>query len=311
MSTLSIDPQRTSSLSFDGPPSPSPRSTSLQAAATLNAGLQREEPSRRSSRSSSFSRSLHSPSSGRRRSQVLMNLSLADPSIPAPGEMISEPGHSIRSLSPHHISASPQPLYSGEPQHFRAPSLGELHQELENEQEFQVNRLLAEIRRLQLQVQRQQSGQLSGSAVGDDSTPPSAHPTSGSLPRSPGFPQHPRSSFDLARADLSRRSRTPSRGDSPRLRATSIGDSDQITPGGRDEIPFYQAETQTLIRENQMLRHRIRELEKQLTEASGTGNTLIAHEPSHSSHLSHSTSVSEDDRAKVHPAIVTEVAKDE
>jgi len=175
--------------------------------------------------------------------------------------------HGHRTSSPH-LSTSPQPLYMGEPQHFRAPSLGELHQELENEQEFQVNRLLNEIRRLQTQVQRQQSGQPSGSAVGDDSTPPSAHPISSSVPRSPSFPHYPRSSFDMARADLSRRSRTPSRGASPRMRATSttsIGDSsEQMVLGGRDESAFYQAETQMLIRENQMLKHRIRDLGKNI-----------------------------------------------
>ncbi|KAK0641535.1 hypothetical protein B0T16DRAFT_461589 [Cercophora newfieldiana] len=289
MSSLGIEPSRAHSM--DGPPSPSPRSTSLQAAATLNAGLQREvEPSRRSS-SSSVSRTLRSPSTGRRRSQVLMNLSIADPSIPAPGEMIPDAqGH----RSPH-LSASPQPL----PQHFRAPSLGELHQELENEQEFQVNRLLSEIRRLQQQVQSQQPGQPSGSAIGDDSTPPSAHPISSSVPRSPSFPHHPRSSFDMARADLSRRSRTPSRGASPRMRApsaTSIGEaSEQMVLGGRDESAFYQAETQMLMRENQMLKHRIRELEKQLSEASGTGNPAVTHEPPHASHLNRSTSVSEEE----------------
>ncbi|GJC96965.1 hypothetical protein ColKHC_05791 [Colletotrichum higginsianum] len=66
----------------------------------------------------------------------------------------------------------------------------------------------------------------------------------------------------MARADLQRRSRTPSRGASPRLRSTSInGDSgDHWVLGGRDESAFYQAETQMLVRENQMLRHRIRDL---------------------------------------------------
>lgn len=68
----------------------------------------------------------------------------------------------------------------------------------------------------------------------------------------------------MARADIQRRSRTPSRGASPRLRSTSIsGDSgEQYTLGGRDESAFYQAETQMLVRENQMLRHRIRDLGK-------------------------------------------------
>lgn len=85
--------------------------------------------------------------------------------------------------------------------------------------------------------------------------------TVGSYPRSPVLP-HPRSSFDMARADLQRRSRTPSRGASPRLRSTSISaeSGDWALGGGRDESAFYQAETQMLVRENQMLRHRIREL---------------------------------------------------
>jgi len=84
-----------------------------------------------------------------------------------------------------------------------------------------------------------------------------------STPRSPSTALHPRSSFDLARADLQqRRSRTPSRTASPRLRSTSIsGEGGEAwSLGGRDESAFYQAETQMLIRENQMLRQRIREL---------------------------------------------------
>ena len=140
-----------------------------------------------------------------------------------------------------------------------------------------MNRLLQEIRRLQAQVQRQQQGQ---SAIADEpsdrsgpmpifgSGPQSAHAglgsNSGSVPRSPSFPHHPRSSFDMARADIQRRSRTPSRGASPHLRSTSIsGESgEQWILGGRDENAFYQAETHMLIRENQMLRHRIRDLGK-------------------------------------------------
>jgi hypothetical protein len=85
-----------------------------------------------------------------------------------------------------------------------------------------------------------------------------------STPRSPSAVLHPRSSFDLARADIHRRSRTPSRQASPRLRSTSItGESGEPwNLAGRDESAFYQAETQMMIRENQMLRQRIRELGK-------------------------------------------------
>lgn len=282
----------------DGQPPASPGrrpSISLQAAATLNAGLQRESPSRGmdpptnssmfrlfadsnsgSSNSSPFSPRRESPSAGRRRSQVLMNLQIADPSVPAPGEMVSDSqSSSYQAPSPVPISASPRLIASGGPHHSRTMSLGELHQELENEQESQVNRLLGEIRRLKEQLERQQQGQ--SAVAGDEasdravpfpistSSPRASYPagaSSGSLPRSPGFPHHPRSSFDMARSDLHRRSRTPSRHASPRLRSTSIsGDSgEQWVLGGRDESAFYQAETQMLIRENQMLRHRIREL---------------------------------------------------
>ncbi|KXX72802.1 hypothetical protein MMYC01_210633 [Madurella mycetomatis] len=300
----------------DGQPPASPGrrpSISLQAAATLNAGLQRESPSRGSSNSSPFSPHRESPSAGRRRSQVLMNLQIADPSVPAPGEMVSDSqSSSYRAPSPAPISGSPRLIASGGPQHNRTMSLGELHQELENEQESQVNRLLGEIRRLKEQLERQQQGQ--SAVAGDEasdravpfpistSSPRASHPAganSGSLPRSPGFPHHPRSSFDMARSDLHRRSRTPSRHASPRLRSTSIsGDSgEQWVLGGRDESAFYQAETQMLVRENQMLRHRIRELEGKLSELSGT-NTQFTHEPSHSSRLNHSTSVSEGDAAQ-------------
>jgi len=212
-----------------------------------------------------------SPSADRRRSQVLMNLQIADPTMPSPGELVSDNQHNnYQTSNSHPISSSPRLIASGTPHHNRTPSLGELHQELENEQEFQVNRLLAQIRQLQEQVQRQQQ-QGQSAIVGDEasdrsvplpiptSSPQPAFHGSGSLPRSPVFP---RSSFDMARADLRNRSRTPSRHASPRLRSTSIS-ADSGEPwalGGRDESAFYQAESQMLIRENQMLRHRIREL---------------------------------------------------
>lgn len=63
-----------------------------------------------------------------------MNLQLNDPSVPAPGEMFQEP-----------IRASPQPIAGATlppdaSRHHRTPSLGELHQELEAEQEGHVVR---------------------------------------------------------------------------------------------------------------------------------------------------------------------------
>ncbi|PHH76913.1 hypothetical protein CDD82_3755 [Ophiocordyceps australis] len=278
---------------------PRSASVSLQAAATMNAGLQRE-PSRQSS-NSSLPRNAASPShnSGRRRSAVLMNLQLNDPNVPAPGEMINE--QSSQRPSPQPRMASPR---TADPHHHRAPSLGELHQELEAEQEASVNRLLQMIRQQQLELQRLQSSRPLQTADGSgmESAAPdgrertvsitsqqsssqighsSSHMT-GSISRSPGFPPHPRSSLDMARADLHRRSRTPSRGASPRLRATSISaESGEWTLGGRDESALYQAETQMLVRENQMLRHRIRDLEKQVADSTGASSTAEPPVPSH------------------------------
>lgn len=293
-------------------PTGSPRSASisLQAAATMNAGLQRE-PSRQSS-SSSLTRNVSSPP-GRRRSTVLMNLQLNDPNVPAPGEMAHEQSGYQRS-SPQPLSGSP---LMADPHHHRAPSLGELHQELEAEQEAHVNRLLQMIRQQQLELQRLQAGRPphSQDASADDSAASetrerpipgaSQYSTSqtglpglpvgsvGSYSRSPVFP-HPRSSFDMARADLHRRSRTPSRGASPRLRATSISaESGDWVLGGRDESAFYQAETQMLVRENQMLRHRIRDLEKQLAETSTS--SIAATEPSIPSQLTRSSTTAEEE----------------
>lgn len=211
-----------------------------------------------------------------------MNLQLNDPSVPAPGEMVNNEAPTQQ----HRSSFSNSP-YTADPHHHRAPSLGELHQELEAEQEAHVvrtvcgmpsfsttnapcfqNRLLQTIRQQQLELQRLQAGQGASaedtSAISDRPVPPvpssQASVTGGgalasSLPRSPGL-HHPRSSIDFHR-----QSRTPSRGASPRLRSTSISaESGDLVLGGRDESAFYQAETQMLTRENQMLRHRIRDL---------------------------------------------------
>lgn len=135
------------------------------------------------------------------------------------------------------------------------------------------NRLLQMIRTQQQQLQQLQVGQQHNPPAIDDSTPTSersmsfsntnpalATAASTSTPRSPVG--HPRSSFDLARSDIQRRSRTPSRTASPRLRSTSISGEggEGFSLGGRDESAFYQAETQMMVRENQMLRLRIREL---------------------------------------------------
>ncbi|TVY40539.1 hypothetical protein LSUB1_G002481 [Lachnellula subtilissima] len=293
-------------------PSPSPRSTSisLQATAAVNAGLQQED-SRAVPRSASNSapRNRQPSYTGRRRSAVLMNLQLNDPNLPSPGEMITE-GHaaSYRTSSPHSMTGSPL-IPSGDPHHNRNPSLGEIHQEIEQEQEAQVNRLLQMIRNQQQHLQQLQaaSGQSSNPAVIDESTPtserslsftnaPAPQPQSStSTPRSPSAVVHPRTSFDVARADLAqRRSRTPSQTASPRIRSTSISgeNSEPFSLAGRDESAFYQAETQMMVRENQMLRQRIRELERHVAELHA--NSSITHEPITPSHLLRSTSASEE-----------------
>ncbi|KAI9793945.1 MAG: hypothetical protein M1833_000514 [Piccolia ochrophora] len=270
------------------PADPSSRSpsVSLAAAATINASMHTQDS--RQSPSSSTSRSRgggSSPQAGRherRRSAVLLNLNLNDPTLPGPGELQGSEHRTsaFRAASPQ--STSP-PYPTADPHHQRAPSLGELHQELEAEQEAQVNRLLQMIRQQQHQLRQMQqaTGQVpldpTGTAI-DDSTPTSersfSFPTlsqppasvTNPRPRSPAG-QH-RSSQDLSRQS-SRRSRNPSRTTSPALGPVSAGPGahpDGTEPwtlgGSRDESAFYQAETQTLMRENQMLRMRIRELGK-------------------------------------------------
>jgi hypothetical protein len=231
----------------------------------MNAGIQNEE-SRRTS-SGSIRRDVER---ARRRSSIRMNLNLNDPTLPAPGEL---------QMSPSHRSRPPFPLPHS-PHHERTPSLGELHQELEYEQEGQVNRLLNMIRQQQAQISVLQSGQQqqpSTSAVVDDSTPTSER--SLSLPnhhvplQATGGIAQPRARSPYGtmsrQSSMADRSRGSSHTGSPALRPLSGGlaphESNEWLPGsamGRDEGAFYQAETQMLTRENQMLKLRIRELGK-------------------------------------------------
>jgi hypothetical protein len=135
----------------------------------------------------------------------------------------------------------------------------------------------------QLQQAQQASGLLPSNPISsavDDSTPTSERSFSfpganqqlvtatvtNPRPRSPTPQGQPRRPVDLSRQS-SRRSRTSSRGtSSPSLLPLSGfhgGDGSEhgwVLGGSRDESAFYQAETQMLNRENQMLRQRIREL---------------------------------------------------
>ncbi|OAL47728.1 hypothetical protein IQ07DRAFT_589898 [Pyrenochaeta sp. DS3sAY3a] len=136
------------------------------------------------------------------------------------------------------------------------------------------------IRQQQAQILTLQANQQppSTSAV-DDSTPTSERsmslPPSHSQAISPlPTASQPRSRSPFALGTISRqssfadRSRHGSHTGSPALRPTSgqaggHADLHELLPGpatGRDESAFYQAETQNLTRENQMLKLRIREL---------------------------------------------------
>ncbi|EXJ90686.1 hypothetical protein A1O1_03790 [Capronia coronata CBS 617.96] len=296
-------------------PSPRTSSISLATAAMTNAANE----SRRSSLSNRGSPRLGRMPSDRRRSQVAMGLNLNDPTLPSPGELSnSDPrinlGHSFVSASPATIGGR-SAIATGDPHHQRQPSLGDIHNELEQEQEAQVNRMLQMIREQQLQLEalrnsqsEQQSNRTpqptataagnNGTAVVDDDTP---HGTPASE-RSISFPPVPASIPSIPQPR--RFSRGPSSASrSPALRPmqgghdSSLGASGEWPPSPvetaarrnsfRDESAFYQAETANLTRENQMLRMRIRELEKQLSELS----SVPANTPSTPSNLVSSPSV--------------------
>ena len=118
-------------------------SVSLAAAAATNASLHNHD-SRRSSTSSGNRQRPGgvSPRAGRherQRSAVAMSPNLNDPSSSSLGELHSS---DHRPMIPPFHAASPQTvsplLATADPHHQRAPSLGELHQQLEQEQEAQV-----------------------------------------------------------------------------------------------------------------------------------------------------------------------------
>ncbi|KZF23435.1 hypothetical protein L228DRAFT_246206 [Xylona heveae TC161] len=311
----SLPPSRSSSSSVSNPPrqsasealhrqtpSSSPRSPSISA----NTNSNMQSPSvhyeaRHPSMSSGRSRSGVPPQSSgpaphheRRRSSALMHLNLTEPGLPGPGEMQSTEhrssndyrsssfGSAFRTASPLGIGDSAT-IVTADPHHSRAPSLGEIHQEIEQEQEAQVNRLLQMIRQQQTQIlqMQQAAGPVQSTAV-DDSTPASERSVSfssginasGTNPRSRS--PVPRTSAEASRRS-SRHSRTSSR-TSPALRPMASGQSEATdwSLGGRDEAAFFQAETQNLTRENQMLRHRIRELgESTKSSRPSTNNILL------------------------------------
>jgi hypothetical protein len=275
-------------------PSPRSSSTSLAATAVTNAA----NGSRRSSLSNRGSPRLGRMPSDRRRSQVAIGLNLNDPTIPSPGELSSSDPrsssiHSHVAASPTHIGGRPA-VATGDPHHQRQPSLGEIHNEFEQEQEAQVNRMLHLIREQQLQLDalrnsQTQNGthsrQTSQPAVLDDETPvsersitfPSIHPAVPAVPpigrrisRGPSSASRSPALRPLAGHDSSTDNWPPS----PVESVTAAARRNSF----RDETAYYQAETNNLTRENQMLRLRIRELERQISDLnSSPRNTPAIH----------------------------------
>ncbi|MCJ1325774.1 hypothetical protein MMC10_002437 [Thelotrema lepadinum] len=307
---------------------PSPRSTSLAAAARVNAGNQAQEGrhvsgsfARSDNRGSSSPALRRTGTNGEgRRSNVVMNINLNDPALPAPGELQTigdnrPPSHSFKASSPQ-TGISRSPSMADPHHHNRAPSLGELHQELEQEQEAQVvrltprtlndfpqsikiltqfefqNRLLQTIRQQQTQIHilQTQVGTPAATATGTEASPSSERSfsfTSNARTRSPAPP------LNRSRRP-SQASPAPSRGLPSGIHqshmysaadesaivssgtATPIGGGIDGGPNtnagaGRDQTAYYQAETQTLTRENQMLKARIKELERQLSHSHTDG----------------------------------------
>ncbi|KAJ9657849.1 hypothetical protein H2198_004045 [Neophaeococcomyces mojaviensis] len=271
----------------DSSPSSRPSTHSLAAAATMNLAERRSSNSRGSPR-------LDRTSSGRRRSQVAMNLNFNDPTLPAPGELSTSDRRS--SISNTFSTASPTSIggrntvATGDPHHHRQPSLGDIHNELEQEQEAQVNRMLSLIRAQQHQLDTLRAQHSNGqpipsgqsTAVDDITTPqsersfsfPSVHPAVGSIPRPTGHLSRENSSANRSPAlrplpsqELHTDTWPPSPIDSTRRDSSSRRNS------MRDEAAYYQAEQANLQRENQMLKIRIRELEKQLHERQSSSSS--------------------------------------
>lgn len=160
------------------------------------------------------------------------------------------------------------------------------------------------IRQQQVQLQQlhhQQQHQLSGSstAVIDDPTPSSER--SASFPSLPPLPTPGTRSMQIPLSSLSTRrgSRNSSHPASPGLHPTGSQPTSALDPahssfssewsvlggneaGGsarrtsRDDGAFYQAEAAMLSRENQMLRMRIRELERQISDQSTSDTSHAA-----------------------------------
>ncbi|EPS45304.1 hypothetical protein H072_686 [Dactylellina haptotyla CBS 200.50] len=187
--------------------------------------------------------------------------------------------------------------------HHRPSNVAELHQELEREQEGVVNRLLGQITRVAQNVAATHPGtspdDIAAAAVPLSASPQQPAPINSHHAHPPSVTDMP-SSFSPAigrsrspapgghhqyghhhntshsrHNSLSTRSRTSSRTSSPLLLPVGMESSvwphtanDPFLMGGRDEVAFYKAETDMLLRENEMLKRRIKELEDKTTGKS-------------------------------------------
>ncbi|KAF3903132.1 hypothetical protein ABW21_db0205994 [Orbilia brochopaga] len=218
-------------------------------------------------------------------------------SVPIPGA-----SHSRRPPSLTRTPSASSSVSGGVPTRHRPANVAEFHQELEREQEGVVNRLLGQITRVAQNVAATHPGtnpdDIAAAAVPlsaspqlpapihshhhshSHSHPPSVTDMPSSLSpaigrsRSPApsghhpYSHHHNTSHSRHNS-LSTRSRTSSRTSSPLLLPVGMESSvwpqtanDPFLMGGRDEVAFYKVETDMLLRENEMLKRRIKELEE-------------------------------------------------
>lgn len=168
--------------------------------------------------------------------------------------------------------------------HHRAPSLGELHQELENEQEAQVNRMLGQIRQQQVEIQRLQQGTQAQQSSQSRSQHHSRTPSQTlSLPINVQTAELPLSNIPYAGANTvlprSTSSSVSRQSSAASMRRQSRRSNSGYGEGGmspsmleRDDAERFSAEAAMVQRENQMLKVRIRELEQLVRGQQETGS---------------------------------------
>ncbi|KAK5202333.1 hypothetical protein LTR41_011922, partial [Exophiala xenobiotica] len=226
--------------------------------------------------------------------QVIANSSRS-PWAPTPQSLFPAAPARPASLS-HFPLAGPTPgsnrvIDTGDPDHQRSLSLIEIHEELEQEQEAQVNRMVRMIRSQQLHLDQIRMQYNSGSGQNSQRTCPTAVPDDlpeteacdipqsnvipSQLGSSPSKPSRRTSAYDTCANDSA-----PSPLLSHRNSRLKRGATHWSSRSIDDEIAFYEAEAVWLARENQMLRMRVRNLEKRIAdmEPAATGCGRRSHD---------------------------------